>query len=70
MFFFDNFSFKYGVSDGHSGAQFGHEESEDGGGSRVGIPNKSSKKTKIVQPSPQNLEITHPKIMSLYPLNF
>merc|ERR1711997_427305 len=30
------YSFKYGVSDAHSGANFGHEESEDGGGSRVG----------------------------------
>ena len=30
------FSFKYGVSDALSGANFGHEESEDGGGSRVG----------------------------------
>ena len=31
----DCFSFKYGVSDAHSGANFGHEESEDGAGSRV-----------------------------------
>merc|ERR1712105_523699 len=30
------YSFKYGVSDAHSGAELGHEESEDGGGSRVG----------------------------------
>merc|ERR1711928_168915 len=30
------YSFKYGVSDALSGAEFGHEESEDGAGSRVG----------------------------------
>ena len=34
-------SFKYGVSDALSGAEFGHEESEDGAGSRVSIVEES-----------------------------
>ena len=34
-------SFKYGVSDALSGAEFGHEESEDGAGSRVSFVEKS-----------------------------
>ena len=34
-------SFKYGVSDALSGAEFGHEESEDGAGSRVSVVGKS-----------------------------
>ena len=30
------YSFQYAVSDQYSGAQFGHQESEDGGGNRQG----------------------------------
>ena len=40
-------SFKYGVSDALSGAEFGHEESEDGAGSRVSIVGKKSKFLKL-----------------------
>ena len=40
-------SFKYGVSDALSGAEFGHEESEDGAGSRVSVVQKKSKFLKL-----------------------